>query len=157
MVQPHFKTIDAETWRLEMLSFFCRCTESKPSEQSKRIREACDLFRQVPEDLGVALLAPAEEERVEFLTLSGAAESAVLALVGPDAGFMLSRGTNGSHLATVVLPEQTQDYSATGSTVALALLAALTAAVLAEAGQLDVFPVDPPCRGTAGPGAAIGK
>ena len=151
MMQPRPMTGDAEAWRSQMLSFFCRCVDGKPSQQMDRIREASVLFRQVPGDPDISS-ALADENRVESLLLVGAAESAALALVGRGVGYMLSRGTNGSHLATVVLPGQTQEYTATGGTVALALLAAQTAALLADAGQLDVFPTDAPSHGAVAPG-----
>ena len=155
-MQPHVMTTDVEAWCGQMLSFFCRCVEGTPSQQMDRIREASALFRQVPDDLDIAPVL-ADKGRVESLLMVGAAESAALALVDRDAGFMLSRGTNGAHLATVIPPGQTQEYTATGGTDALALLAAQTAALLAEAGQLDVYPADAGSRAVNEPRSAVGK
>lgn len=162
MVQPRFKAGDADAWRMQMMHFFCRCVESAASEQIGRIREACDLFGQLPvelspEEVGLAQLTRTEAQRVEAFLLSGAAESAALALLNRSGGFMISRGSNGSHLATVVLPGQAHEYSATGETVALALLAAQTAALLSEAGLLDDVSADTPSQARIERKPAAGK
>ena len=66
---------------------------------------------------------------------TGAYESAALSLLPRSAGYMLSRGPSGEHLATVILPESEQERIAGGATAALALIAAL----MAELAEL--FPI----------------
>lgn len=63
----------------------------------------------------------------------GAYESAVLALIGGETAFMLSRGGNGACIASAVHPDGCQDLIAEGCTLALALLAAHVATILAGA------------------------
>jgi hypothetical protein len=75
-------------------------------------------------------------EAMEMMLAAGAAESAALALIPPQAGYMLSRGPNGVHLASVFMPGAGQEeYCAEGDTAALALLAAFVSAVRDAAGQ----------------------
>lgn len=62
----------------------------------------------------------------------GAAESAVLAILGPETSFMLSRGGGGSCLATVVVDDGSEETMSEGATIALALLAAYVSLLLAR-------------------------
>ena len=69
---------------------------------------------------------------LEALLALGAHESAALALMGDDSAFMLSRGTNGNCLASVMLPDSLEEMVAEGSTLALALLCAFLSSLLAD-------------------------
>lgn len=62
----------------------------------------------------------------------GAYESAVFFLIGSDTAFMLSRGANGNCLASAVLPDGSEEVTAEGSTLALALLAAFLSSLLVD-------------------------
>ncbi len=73
-----------------------------------------------------------DPDLIETMLACGAAESAVLALLGPDASFMLSRGSGGPCLATVVASEGLEERSAEGATMALALLGAYVSLLLAR-------------------------
>ncbi|MCX7863740.1 MAG: hypothetical protein N2423_01675 [Novosphingobium sp.] len=68
----------------------------------------------------------------EAMLALGAHVSAVLALIGNDAAFMLSRGANGKCLASAVTPDGAEEIVAEGSTLALALLAAHLSALLVD-------------------------
>lgn len=105
-----------------MRDFLHDCAASGPAEQGDRIREAVRL-------LGMASAA----ESIEAKLASGAPESAVLELIGPETAFMLSRGGNGSCLAAVVLPDGSEEMISEGSTLALAMLAAHVSSLLADA------------------------
>jgi hypothetical protein len=61
--------------------------------------------------------------------VAGGADAAALRLVEARAGYMLSHGIGGSHVATVVLAGQNAETSAEGASAALALLGALAAAL----------------------------
>ncbi|MDE2302777.1 MAG: hypothetical protein KGK11_09485 [Sphingomonadales bacterium] len=62
------------------------------------------------------------------LLASGALESAALALLPGEAGYMLSRGANGCHVASVALASES---TAEAASAALALVAALAGALAA--------------------------
>jgi hypothetical protein len=125
--------MDARLWYDQAWDFLCSCIASSPAELDDHIREANHLFRLAPEALGISLPKPAAEKAVESMLSAGGQESAVISLLGRDTAFMVSRGFNDSNLATVVHPGRTQEFTATGSSLEFALLAAKTAALLDEA------------------------
>ena len=86
-----------------------------------------------------------DERALEAMVAAGAYETAALALLGSETGFMLSRGVKGSSLATVVLSGRDEEMTVEGTTAALALLAALAMALLA-AGERRSTLADVPGR-----------
>jgi hypothetical protein len=77
-----------------------------------------------------------------LLLPAGAVESAALALVPEEAGYMLSRGNGGWHLASFVLPGLDEEITAEGPTMALALIGAMAGALRAalQCGVLSAYP-----------------
>lgn len=73
--------------------------------------------------------------QLEVLLAADAYESAALALLGPEWGYMMSRGSGGVCLATVIAPGGDEDTTAQGATPALALMIALASALLGEGMQ----------------------
>ena len=144
MGQSRLASVDACAWHNQAWNFLCSCVASSPAEIDDRIREANHLFRLAPEALGISLSIPAAEKAIEAMLSAGGHESAVISLLGRETAFMASRGLNNSNLATVVLPGRTEEFTATGSSLEFALLAANTAALLNEAAQvLDRSQDDP--------------
>ena len=91
----------------------------------------------------VALLLPAARvDRIPALLAARATESAALALVPEEAGYMLSRGSSGWHVASFVLPGLEDEVTAEGPTMALALVGAIASALRAamQAGTLSAYP-----------------
>lgn len=80
--------------------------------------------------------------RLDALLTAEAHESAALALLGSEWGYMLSRGPAGACLATIMAPGGGEDTTVQGATPALALMAALAATLVAE-GEQKVEPVEP--------------
>lgn len=111
--------------RLEELGTACRISE--PAGQADGIREAFDLLMLTPVSYHLQLRPRLAEAKLEAMIGAGAHESAALALLPRGAGYMLSRGPNGDHLASVILPESDEEKTASGATAALALVAALMA------------------------------
>src|SRR5688572_18721665 len=99
-------------WRQDLRRFLRHCEASGPEHQSELIREASHLFAGLREELGIPFPHLGEYELEAFLMLR-AYESAVVALLGPDANYMISRG-DGTCFATVVFPWQTDEQSAAG-------------------------------------------
>lgn len=109
----------------------------RSGQQTMLLREAMHLMLGAPQPLAAWLGAIIDVEAMEMMLAAGAGESAALALVPPQAGYMLSRGPNGVHLASVFMPDaRKEEYTAEGDTAALALLAAFVSAVRDTAGQL---------------------
>ena len=116
-------------WISHLEQMFVDCTEAADDEQSRLLREAADLLRRAPVNSAASFgLIPADGS-FESLLDHGAWESAAIELLGPEAGYMLSRG-NGSHLASVFLPGMSEDVTAEGASAALALMAAQMAALV---------------------------
>ncbi len=67
---------------------------------------------------------------IEAMLGCNASESAVLALIGPDDTFMLSRGMNGTCLATLVMADGSEEMICEAATLSLALLAAYVSKLL---------------------------
>ena len=106
-------------------------------QQTMLLREAMHLMIAAPPPLAAWLGPVADVETMECMLAAGAAESAALALIPDSAGYMLSRGPNGVHLASVFVPGiGREEYSAEGDTAALALLAAFVSAMREAAGLL---------------------
>lgn len=95
------------------------CVASDAAHQAARLREAVTM-------LGHADLDGA----VEAMLACEAYESAAMTILG-DRGFLVSRASTGTCLASVQLNDG-EDITAEGATLALALLAAYLAALLAE-------------------------
>lgn len=131
MGEVRIARLDLRLWRPCLQDFLYDCAASTPGEQADRIREAHTLLRSAPENLPIADLPG--ERAVEAMLAASAYASASLTLLGGKTAFMLSRGLDGSSLATVVLPGQGEEMTAEGETPALALLAALASALLAVA------------------------
>ena len=119
--------------RLEELGLACRISEA--AGQADGVREAFDLLMLAPPGQHKHLSQHLVEAKLDAMLAIGAYESAALSLLPRSAGYMLSRGPSGEHLATVILPESEQERIAGGATAALALIAAL----MAELAEL--FPI----------------
>ncbi len=124
--------LDLEVWRSRLWELVFACAGGAADEQSARLREASLLFREIPKDCPISLPNLPNERKLESLAAVGAHESAAIALLGPDVGFMLSHGSNGTNLASIVLPGHDAEFSASARTPALALLQAQAMALLAE-------------------------
>lgn len=127
-------------WQARVRDFLFDCAGSGPESQAERIRDAFLLFDLAPDAARPMLSRLPREVELENMLAIGAYESAAMALLGRDAGFMLSRGGNGCCMASVVLPNMAQEMTGEGATVALALLAAQAAALLVGAEE-EVRPV----------------
>jgi hypothetical protein len=118
---------DARTGQLRDLLH--DCAASPANDQAARLIEAARLLR-VPEDVA----------KVTAMVACGAYESAAHVVLGPDRPFLVSRGANGLCLASALMRNRDRwvdggEATAEGATPALAMLAALAAALLAEEDQ----------------------
>jgi hypothetical protein len=102
---------------------------SDERHEADLIRLFHDLVCHSPTPTLVLGLATPSTARLESLLDLEATDSAVLSFIGPDMGFCLSRGSEGDHLASVILPHRQEETTAAGATMALACLCALTQAL----------------------------
>lgn len=106
-------------------AFLHDCAGSAACEEGDRVREAARLLG----GSGLEGTGPLDRLAMDAMICAGAAVDAVLQILGRDTGFMLSRGQHGACLATVVR-SGSDEATAQGSTLALALLCAHLGAVL---------------------------
>lgn len=74
-------------------------------------------------------------DQIHAWVASGAALTAVAALLGRDVGYMLSRAPGGTAMATVVVEGRNSEHSCFGETEAIALCGAMSAALAADLGH----------------------
>lgn len=95
------------------------CTTRGPDDQASLLHEA------------LMLSAPGvPRELVEVMIAARAFESAALAVIGPQAAWMVSKGSENACLASVLLPGLREEITREGATPALALIAAWASAAL---------------------------
>ena len=117
-------------WRQRMGEIALACAGSFAAEEGERLRELRELLVQAPSPGLVRGISVPSAERLDELIAVGAGQSAALAMLGAECGYLLSRGAGGQHLASVILPGADEETSSSGDTLALALIAALALALV---------------------------
>ena len=97
--------------------------------ESDLVRLFHDLMASVPDAALLGGLVQPDPARIETLLTAKAPDSAAMAFIADDAGFCISRGGDGTHIASVVLSGASEESTASGPTLALACLGALALAV----------------------------
>lgn len=118
-----------EGWRRQLAELATACAGSFPEDEADCLRHVHALLAAAPSPVLLAGLAVPGRGRLAALLEAGGGTSAALALLGDDSGYLLSRGSDGEHLASVVLPGAQHDVSACGDTPALALVGAIARAL----------------------------
>ncbi|HET9628281.1 MAG TPA: hypothetical protein VFP14_02250 [Novosphingobium sp.] len=117
-------------WRRRAGELALACAGSFPSEEPQRLHELRRLIAEAPVAGLVRGLAMISAERIDQLIAADASAEAALAMLGPECGYLISRGAGGQHLASVILPGTCEESSASGETLALALIGALGLALV---------------------------
>ena len=117
-------------WRRQLGELALACAGSYPGEEAQRLRDLRALLAAAPAANLLCGLTVPSAERLDQLVAAEATASAALGLLGPDWGYLLSRGASGQHLASVILPLAAEEISASGDTLALALVGALGLALV---------------------------
>ncbi len=126
-------------WRQRLRALCDGAAEAEPGEADDCLREAYALLAVAPRGLGSWLPVLPHQRAFDALLAAGGGESAALALLPDEAGYLLSRGASGANLASVVLPGRIEDISSQGASAALALVSA-RAGALSSAGGDVLFP-----------------
>lgn len=129
MADRTHKPLSRAVWCRRLEDLTLACVQSVAADQEERIREMRELLSRAPEPALLAGLvlpdAAAMEERLDAQCW----ESAALAMLDSDSAYLLSRGSQGRHLASVILPGGVEDMPSPGSTLALALIGAMALAL----------------------------
>lgn len=124
--------LDLAEWRARTMALGQGAAEGEWTEQGECLREAYALLTLAPRGLGAWLAALPAQATFDAMLAAGCWESAAAALLPQDAAWMVSRAPEGDCLASVLLPGDGEgdEASAPGASPALALVAALTSALL---------------------------
>ena len=128
-----------KTWMDEILFTQSSCLNSNSEANLEILVGVAYLMNTAPPGINLSNRSPRCNRSFEQLLEAGAYESAAVALVGSDACYMVSRGADGSSLASVILPGMETEVSARGASFELGLIGAYLGAIFSL------------CSGTAGP------
>jgi hypothetical protein len=128
-----------KNWIDEILITQISCVNSNSDSKLEILSGVAYLMNTAPHSISLSNRSPRCNRVFQRLLEAGAYESAAVALVGSDACYMVSRGVDGSSLASVLLPGMDTEVSAKGASFELALIGAYLGAVFSM------------CSGTAGP------
>lgn len=119
-------------WRVRFAWLARESATADPADAAALLRLAAKLLVDVPLDWRAMIAQPIDEPGFEALLAADGADAAALVLLGDWAGYMLSHGPGGRHLATVVIEGRSAEASVEGESAALALLGALASAISGE-------------------------
>ncbi len=126
-------TFPGSAWHYELMELALTSAGAFAGEEGRQVRALHSLFARAPERAQRAGLTLPDPGRVNSLIAAGAGACAILALFGGPAGYLVSRGGGGQYMASVVLPGAAEEVTASGDSLALALIGALALAL----GQAD--------------------
>ena len=119
---------DQMNWADQATALSLECAVTPHRYQANMLRQTDALMGHAPAAISSLIAPPPPLGHFEALLSVGAYETAAIALLGTGIGYLVSRGPEGSCLASVVLPGMSEDMCVEASTEALALLSALLAA-----------------------------
>jgi len=120
---------ESGAWRQRLADLALACAGSYAADEGACLREMAALLTSAPEGHARGLARP-DPAALEALIAAGAGASAALAMLdGGEAGYLLSSGGNGQHMASVILLGNAEELTASGDTAALALVGALAMAL----------------------------
>ena len=125
-LHPH---LTLSEWHGRLDDLACDSVLAGADEQCLQLRAFHELMLRAPDWALLDGIVVPSTARVEELLRYQAFEAAALAFVDTRAGYMVSRGSGGLYIASVALSGHAAEASASGATLALALLAAIAAAI----------------------------
>ena len=117
------------SWLNALDDLATRCEASPAHDQQACWNAFAGLILSAPLDLGGYGIDARSIGSMATMVELGALESACLAALGPQVGYIASRGPGGTCLATVVLPGGSDEMTGTGSSLALALMGSTLVAI----------------------------
>lgn len=139
--------LELEAWREALAALALTCAQAGGSQAGELVLSLHKLLANAPRGHGWALPGRAA---IEDWVAARAELVAVLAMIEHQAGYMLSHGPGGDHMATVAIPVPPLEASAEGAHGAIALVGAVAAALIGPALEHGQTP-----RVSAQPGARL--
>jgi hypothetical protein len=129
--------LDLAEWHERTCALCEGAAEAGWDEQGDCLREAYALVTLAPRMLGQWLLELPPQLEFDTMLAAQCWDSAALALLPADAGYMVSRGGEAECLASVILPGAGEEFTARAQHPALAVVAALSGALVAACPRGD--------------------
>lgn len=118
-----------DVWIGQLEQLVVDCTEADPGDERRVLRQLALLLGLAPHGLSGRMHVASNPHQFESMLAAQAWESAALALLDGQTGYLLSRGASGVYLASVYPAGMTDDITAEAASAALALVAAQAAAL----------------------------
>ena len=116
-------------WHARFAGLAFACAQANRTEAADLLREGWRLLIDPPADWRGSINLTLDAFSLDAMLGAGAEDAAAFALLQDWAGFILSHGPGGDHMATVVIEGINGEASAEGDSAALALLGAAATAL----------------------------
>ena len=120
---------DKNEWHARFAGLAYACAQANRAEAADLLRAGWRLLGDPPARWHGSINLTLDEPGFEAMLGAGAEDAVAVAMLQDWAGFMLSHGPGGGHMATVVVEGLAGEASAVGASVALALLGAAAKAL----------------------------
>ena len=132
------KALSLAQWTAGLRDLLVDCDASDHRDQAACLRDAWKLIQKAPVICSQPSGSWPTATLLEAMIEVAAFESAALAMLPEGTGYMLSRAASGMSIASIVLAESAEDVTSTAATPALAILAALSLALLGNAELAEI-------------------
>jgi hypothetical protein len=129
VIEASLLRMDNRTWYARMADLAGVACDCAAEAEADVLRAAMALLAAAPPGQRARFATLPSRGQFEALLAAGAGESAALALLPPDAAYIVSRGGAGVNLASVMVDGDDEEVAAEAATAGLALLAALAGAL----------------------------
>lgn len=119
-------------WQQELEDLAISCCAAPASEDLRLTASLLALLSNHPDERLITGLSANRSRRLEMALEGGFAEAAVLQLLTGECGFMISHGDHEMFLASVCLPGAEAESTSSGTTLALAMIGAISLALVSR-------------------------
>ena len=126
---PPLVEAQCDTWAQRLCEIAHEASAAFACDEVRHLRALYAMINADSLGCTMAGLTVCETAVIEGLVMAGACDSAALALLGGSSGYMISRGSAGEFMATVLLPGYAEEQTGSGDSLALALVSAIALAL----------------------------
>ena len=129
LIPPKVQAVQCDIWAQRLGEIALEASAAFACDEVMHLRALHALINADSLGCTMAGLTVCDSAVIEGLVMAGACDSAALALLGSSCGYMISRGSAGEFMATVVLPGCAAEQTGSGDSLALALVSAIALAL----------------------------
>ncbi len=129
LIPPLVQALQCDIWAQRLGEIADEASAAFACDEVRHLRALYALINADSRGCTMAGLTVYDPTVIESLFIAGACDSAALALLGGSSGYMISRGSTGEFMATVVLPGYAEEQTGSGDSLALALVSAIALAL----------------------------